>query len=169
MMELGALCCLPREPLCAECPVARSCRARAEGATDSIPVRALRPAKRRNTWLCGAVERRGRLLLVCRPAGTLLAGTWVLPLLRNACGRGGSRAARRALAGLGLRVEGSPTPVGAVRHIFTHRDATAVGVAPAPAASQPPRRARWVRDEELAFLPLSTFGRKMTSPAPRVN
>jgi A/G-specific adenine glycosylase len=168
MMELGALCCLPREPLCAECPVARSCRARAEGATDSIPVRALRPAKRRIHLACVAVERRGRLLLVCRPAGTLLAGTWVLPLLEMRAGEAAARAARRALAGLGLRVEGSPTPVGAVRHIFTHRDATASVFRAGARGRVNHPDARWVRDEELAFLPLSTFGRKMIACS-RVN
>jgi len=80
MMELGALCCLPRNPRCPQCPVARFCRARAARATSSIPARTKRPAKRHIHLAGVAVERQGRLLLVRRPAGTLLAGTWVLPL-----------------------------------------------------------------------------------------
>ncbi len=168
MMELGALCCLPRQPRCPQCPVARFCRARAQGATGSIPLRAKRPARRRIHLACVAVRRRGRLLLVRRPAKTLLAGTWVLPLQELRAGEAATRAARRALAGLGLRVEGSLRPVGNLRHVFTHRDARAsVFSAHARGRIEIPD-ARWVRADELASLPLSTFGRKMIAIAQRV-
>jgi A/G-specific adenine glycosylase len=165
MMELGALCCLPREPHCSECPMARFCRARAEGATSSIPVRAKRPAKRRIHLACVALERRGRLLLVRRPARTLLAGTWVLPLQERRAGEATTRAARRALAGLGLRAQGSLSPVGDLRHVFTHRDATASVFRTRARGRVDAPDARWVRAGELASLPLSTFGRKMIAIA----
>ena len=193
MMELGALCCLPRQPRCPQCPVARFCRARAQGATGSIPLRAKRPARRRIHLACVAVRRRGRLLLVRRPAKTLLAGTWVLPLQELRGGEAATRAAlaraelppaeaenlavlaqdgevdqHHALAGLGLRVEGSLRPVGNLRHVFTHRDARAsVFSAHARGRIEIPD-ARWVRADELASLPLSTFGRKMIAIAQRV-
>ncbi len=161
MMELGALCCLPREPRCAQCPVARFCRARAERATDRIPARTKRPAKRRIHLACVAVERQGRLLLVRRPAGTLLAGTWVLPLQEMREGEAATRAARRALVDLGLRVEGTPELVGELRHVFTHRDATASVFRARAQGRVAVTNARWVRGDELASIPLSTFGRKM--------
>ena len=164
MMELGALCCLPREPRCRQCPAARFCRARAEGATGSIPLRAKRPAKRHIHLACVAVERRGRLLLVRRPAGTLLAGTWVLPLQEMRAGEAAWQAARRALARLGLRAEGSPRPVGNLRHVFTHRDAMASVFRVRARGRVDKCDARWVRADELA-LPLSTFGRKMIAIA----
>jgi len=165
LMELGALCCLPRNPRCPECPVARLCRARVAGATGRIPLRTKRPARRHIQLACVAVERRGRLLLVRRPAGSLLAGTWVLPLQETRVGEAATRAAQRALARLGLRVRGSPFPVGDLRHIFTHRDAT-VSVFRARARGQVDAAdARWVRPDELASLPLSTFCRKMIAIA----
>jgi A/G-specific adenine glycosylase len=165
MMELGALRCLPRQPRCPQCPVARFCRARAEGATGSIPLRTERPAKRRIHLACVAVERRGRLLLVRQPVGTLLAGTWVLPLQEMRAGEAPSQAARRVLARLGLRAEGSPRPVGNLRHVFTHRDAM-VSVFRVHARGRVDKSdARWVRVDELASLPLSTFGRKMIALA----
>ena len=37
VMELGAMICLPRSPLCTVCPVVRFCRAAAEGLTEQIP------------------------------------------------------------------------------------------------------------------------------------
>jgi A/G-specific adenine glycosylase len=161
MMELGALCCLPRDPRCPQCPVARFCRARAERATGSIPARAKRPAKRRIHLACVAVERPRRLLLVRRPAGTLLAGTWVLPLQEMRAGETATRAARRALAGLGLRVEGTLKLVGELRHVFTHRDATASVFRARAQGRVAVPDARWVHSDELASMPLSSFGRKM--------
>jgi A/G-specific adenine glycosylase len=161
MMELGALCCLPRNPRCPQCPVARFCRARAARATGSIPARTKRPAKRRIHLACVAVEHQGRLLLVCRPAGTLLAGTWVLPLREMRAGETATRAARRALAGLGLRVEGTLKLVGELRHVFTHRDATASVFRARARGRVAMPDARWVHSDELASMPLSSFGRKM--------
>ena len=161
MMELGALCCLPRDPHCPQCPVARFCCARAERATGSIPARTKRPARRRIQLACVAVERQGRLLLVCRPAGTLLAGTWVLPLQEMRKGESATRAARRALAGLGLRVQGSLKLVGDLRHVFTHRDATASVFRARARGRVAMPDARWVHSDELASMPLSSFGRKM--------
>ena len=165
MMELGARCCLPHEPRCPECPVAGFCRARSEGATATIPVRAKRPAKRRIHLACVAVERQGRLLLVRRPAGTLLAGTWLLPLQELRAGEAATRAARLALAGLGLLLEGSLRPIGDLRHVFTHRDATASVFGAHARGRVDTPDARWVRADELASLPLSTFGRKMIAIA----
>jgi adenine-specific DNA glycosylase len=110
---------------------------------------------------CVAVERQGRLLLVRRPAGTLLAGTWVLPLQEMPEGEAGTRAVRRALADLGLRVEGTPKLVGELRHVFTHREATASVFRARAQGRVAVADARWVRGDELASIPLSTFGRKM--------
>ncbi len=39
MMELGATVCLPRAPLCAVCPVAKFCAARAAGTERELPVK----------------------------------------------------------------------------------------------------------------------------------
>jgi A/G-specific adenine glycosylase len=161
LMELGALCCVPREPRCLQCPVSRFCRAHAEQATDAIPVRTKRQAKRRIRLACVAVERRGRLLLVRRPAGSLLAGTWLLPLQEMRPGEVAARAAQRALLDLGLRMQGSPVRVGDLRHIFTHRDATASLFRARAQGQVDGPDARWVCAKDRASLPLSTFGRKM--------
>jgi len=40
LMDLGALVCRPKAPLCERCPLARDCRARAAGAPDAYPRRA---------------------------------------------------------------------------------------------------------------------------------
>jgi len=162
MMELGALCCLPRNPRCPQCPVARFCRAlatRAAGRHSGAHQAAGKAPH--STGLRRGRNAKGRLILVRRPTGTLLAGTWVLPLQKMRAGETATRAARRALVDLGLRVEGNAKLVGELRHVFTHRDATASVFRARVRGRVAVADARWVRGDELASLPLSTFARKM--------
>jgi A/G-specific adenine glycosylase len=164
MMELGALCCTPRAPSCTLCPVNRSCQARTQAATETIPVRAKKPAKRRMPLVAVAVKRGGRLLVQRRPASGLLARTWALPL-QDLAGATPAQSARSLLGGLGLRLQGEPRSLGEIRHIFTHRDAT-VQVLSARASGQVARAdVRWIRQQDLDALPLSSFGRKMIERA----
>src|SRR5262249_15128337 len=43
LMELGALVCIPRDPLCLVCPVAGACGARARGLENQVPVQTPKP------------------------------------------------------------------------------------------------------------------------------
>ncbi len=68
MMELGAMICTPRSPQCLLCPVAKFCRARQLGLTESLPEkRKLRT--RMEITLAAAVllDTRGRTLLLPPP------------------------------------------------------------------------------------------------------
>ncbi len=85
MMELGATVCAPRSPLCAECPVARFCTARAAGTERELPVK-LKKAIARDVPLDLALLTRrlgvrSEVFLLQRAAGERrLAGFWELPL-----------------------------------------------------------------------------------------
>ena len=159
VMELGALVCTPAAPACDHCPVSRSCQARAQGRVEAIPARTPRAAKRKVAIACVAVERRGRVLLVKRPAGGLLAGTWALPSAEAVRGESDDQACGRVLAALGLDAAGAAEPAGEVRHLFTHRDVTA-RVLRARAAGKARGPVRWVSASELGALPLSSFARR---------
>jgi A/G-specific adenine glycosylase len=63
LMELGEVICTPQSPRCAECPVARHCRAYAEGLTKKIP------APRRK---CAAVHMEIAAAILCDPRGRTL-------------------------------------------------------------------------------------------------
>lgn len=79
MMELGATICLPRNPLCLQCPVQAVCLTRGEHPT--VKRRALQP---RDAFYA-LVERGQEILLVQRPAdASLMAGMWQLPELQAA-------------------------------------------------------------------------------------
>ena len=74
MMELGATVCLPRNPVCTSCPVARWCRTRGE-----VRVARIKPRKAAtlNYWLS---RRTNKVALVQRPKDAgLMASMWELP------------------------------------------------------------------------------------------
>jgi len=80
MMELGAIVCLPRGPLCGECPVYELCRTRGEHAT---AVR-MKPQRREVAYLLAWRIRgkRAEVLLVQRASNEMkMAGMWELPML----------------------------------------------------------------------------------------
>ncbi len=159
VMELGARVCVAGAPRCGDCPVATWCAARAAGATAKIPVRSPRRAKRAVHLVCVAVVRAGRVLLVRRRPGELLAGTWALPSVEPTPGEG--VATDRALAPLGLAATGRGHERGAIRHVFTHRDVTAdvvrVGAVGRLVAGVDQR---WIDVAKLDSIALSSFARR---------
>ena len=117
MMELGATVCTPRSPGCAECPVARWCRARMAGTVGERPGRGRRRGVRREEYAVAVlVDEAGRTLLVRRPPQGLLAGMWEFPAVRVG-GEGAGAGAALPLAASDLRPAES-LPV--VHHAFTH-------------------------------------------------
>jgi A/G-specific adenine glycosylase len=81
MMELGATVCLPRSPLCLQCPVQPQCVTRGEHATGERPKMKSRQAA--YAFLRRISSRRvPEVLLVQRPKdAALMPGMWELPAL----------------------------------------------------------------------------------------
>src|SRR5580658_8849691 len=83
LMELGEVICTPQSPRCGECPVARHCRAYAQGLTDEIPA----PRRKRaavHMKIAAAILRdpRGRTLLIQDPGAhdtVLFSRMWQFP------------------------------------------------------------------------------------------
>ncbi|MBA1149170.1 A/G-specific adenine glycosylase [Ectothiorhodospiraceae bacterium WFHF3C12] len=79
MMDLGAMICLRRRPLCQACPVAGGCVAHGEHAEEAYPTP--RPKKtlptRRTRML--VLEHDGAVLLQRRPPAGVWGGLWSLP------------------------------------------------------------------------------------------
>jgi len=182
MMELGATVCLPRGPLCLQCPVVELCATRGEHFVGAR--KKMRSQKAAYAFLLritepNAVKPRGRsskngcaprrpelaVLLEQRPAGaSLMAGMWELPEIDGA----NADAARRLLD---------------VRHSITVTNyyVTVYGYH-ADAESNLPRSKRtrrWVEARELAEIPLTGLARKVlkrlkalpgyTGPGPAVS
>jgi A/G-specific adenine glycosylase len=137
MMELGAMVCLPREPLCPVCPVRSFCRTRG----------ALAPAEKnlrqKKCTIHYALDCRKESVFLVRRSQTasLMAGMWELPELveTNGC----------AVQFL-------------VRHSITITDYTVrVTGGPAPKETE----GTWVPKSKVGTLPLTGLARKILRAA----
>jgi A/G-specific adenine glycosylase len=141
MMELGATVCLPRNPQCLVCPVAKGCKTRGEHKT-----RPRAPMTSREV-AHALVERRGAVLVERRAATeTVMPGMWQLPVLREAL-----------VPEDELRLE--------VRHAIMQVNyrvkVRAVAEADVDQMTVEGGERRWVRKKELGTLPLTGLARKV--------
>ncbi len=110
MMELGATVCLPNgAPLCERCPARDFCRARLEGKTDKLPVKAPKKPRKVEERRVFLLFHGDKVALRRRAEKGLLAGLWEFP---NVLGTD-------LPPEWGLR-PGQLEPCAAGRHIFTH-------------------------------------------------
>ncbi len=121
MMELGAVICIPSKPRCTWCPVAAYCRARSDGKTESIPVKAVKRAiPHRHVGAGIIVDRRGRILIARRKETSMLGGLWEFPGGGVEAGESVEDCIRRELQEeLGLDVRVGPRLI-TVPHAFSH-------------------------------------------------
>ncbi len=80
MMELGATICLPREPKCGECPVAKFCQGRQAGKEKELPVKLRKMKMQQIDRQVLIIECDGKVLMWKRTdAAEKLVGFWELP------------------------------------------------------------------------------------------
>ncbi|MEO1249397.1 MAG: A/G-specific adenine glycosylase [Pseudomonadota bacterium] len=160
LMDLGAMVCTPRKPVCALCPVSTGCRARAAGIAETLPRKA--PKKQKPTrrglafWL---EDGRGQVLLRRRPDKGLLGGMMEFP---------STPWTEEASPDLAMAEQHAPSRVdwtvvnGVVRHTFTHFHlelAIAKGSESQPTARDDPYR--WASVDALENEALPTVMRKV--------
>jgi A/G-specific adenine glycosylase len=115
MMDLGAMICRPRAPLCKACPIAEACEARALGDPASFPRRSPKKARPHRHGVAWRLTFGDQIGLVRRPPRGLLGGMLALPTTpwRTAPWTAEEAAAHAPAAGPWVRA-------GAVEHVFTH-------------------------------------------------
>ena len=91
LMEIGALICIPRQPLCGVCPLRPHCFAFGNGLTSELPRVSTRHKARQRLFLAFILEHRGKVLVRQRPAGQVNAGLWEFPNFEPKRKRGDSR------------------------------------------------------------------------------
>jgi A/G-specific adenine glycosylase len=141
IMELGATVCLPRNPLCLDCPLASRCKGLQEGTVAQLPVK-LRRVQPVNIEGALLIVRKGaRVLLRQREADLRrMAGFWDLPEPADLPG------ARQGKC------------FGEIRHTITHhRYRLKVAAATARIPHGP---FEWFDAEKLVGIPISTTARK---------
>jgi A/G-specific adenine glycosylase len=87
LMELGALVCVPRSPVCGECPMEKFCVARKLGLQEELPNLGKRERATARRFAAVIVERRGRYLVRQRPAGVVNALMWEFPNMEVPIGK----------------------------------------------------------------------------------
>jgi A/G-specific adenine glycosylase len=141
LMELGATVCLPANPLCRDCPIARSCRALQAGTAAQLPVKLRRTEPVAIAAALLLVRRGGRVLLRQKEAGARrMAGFWELPAPEDLPG---SRAGKSW---------------GEFRHTITHHHYTFTVRSASVRAPGPDFQ--WFSADRLSAIPLSTTARK---------
>ncbi|MEP7363252.1 MAG: A/G-specific adenine glycosylase [Acidobacteriota bacterium] len=141
IMELGALICLPREPLCLLCPLNTHCRAHALGRAREFPVKLRQQNKKEIALTLLVIERQGSVLFWQRTdAEERMAGFWELPSTEQ------------------LPQARLQTEFGSFRHTITHH-LHLVQVFRA-SIRKAPSQYEWKPQDELSKLPLSTIARK---------
>jgi len=88
LMELGALICRSREPVCGICPVKEYCQAYKKGRQEIIPLPKKTTLKKINVAI-GLLEKNRKFFIQKRPAKGLLADLWEFP--------GGKRKGRESI------------------------------------------------------------------------
>jgi A/G-specific adenine glycosylase len=167
LMEIGATLCRPRNPLCAQCPLAAHCEARCEGLPESFARRRSGTRQRRVERLVVVVRDGEKVLLFRRPeASAQLAGMWELPWLDA----DGERSAEPDLADryggrwrLGRQLD-------VVRHAITNRSFAIEifsGELESTGELAEAVEAGWFDRDEIETLPASSLVRKVLEKAER--
>ncbi len=135
LMELGALVCLPRDPLCGACPIARQCGAQRHGTQAELPLKRPRGKVQRIRVVLLAVRKRGKILFT---PSARVRGFWDLPeLFPEALASAACGSFRHSIMN--------------TQYVFEVREAT---------TKRAPKGARWWDESRLREIPLSTTAKK---------
>jgi A/G-specific adenine glycosylase len=141
LMELGATVCLPKQPQCPLCPLARQCVARQLELQNELPVKIGRPSAGHIGKTLLVIEKGEKILLWQRSRDVpRLAGFWELP-----------EPIQLPAARVGASLcEFRHTIVNTLFKCQVHQASLAIV----------PKGFRWVAKKSLQALPLSTTARK---------
>ncbi len=165
LMELGALVCLPGNPLCPKCPLKGSCRAFQRGRQHLLPLKACRKTIPHYQVTAAVIRERGRVLISQRPPHGLLSGLWEFPGGKREKGESLEQCLKREIQEeLGIEIQVREEFL-TVSQAFTHFRITLHcffckrirgRVKPLGVAA-----ARWIRLEEVDGYPFSRADRKV--------
>lgn len=162
LMELGALVCRSKNPVCLRCPIETKCAAFAAGEQEIIPSPRER-LTRRITAVVGVIMKNGRVLIQRRPETGLLGGLWEFPGGKVKRGETLRAALVRELGEELGAVPTSSLPLMTVNHSYTQFRVTlhAYRCTLAADPKRDPENRRWVRLSALRAYPFPSGSAKI--------
>ena len=120
LMELGAVVCKSRRPLCTACPFESFCEANKLGVQEALPVRSPKKPIPHHDVTAGVIWKDGKFLITLRPPRGLLGGLWEFPGGKQEDGEGLKDCLRREIREeLEVDIEVGDHLV-SVKHAYTH-------------------------------------------------
>ena len=154
LMDLGAMICTPRNPVCTQCPMESCCVAHALHCETAYPVRSRRLRRTAETWWLLVAESAAGIWLEKRPSTGIWAGLYCVPVFAAE-----QDAREYAKAQWGVTVEGALEAFPSFRHVLTHKDlylqplCLQVDASAASGTSDAERQAGWRSDWQSLGLP----------------
>ncbi|GAB4074408.1 A/G-specific adenine glycosylase [Barrientosiimonas marina] len=161
IMELGALICTPKEPMCLFCPVQAYCRGFQAGNEQQLPVKSKAKKQKEVHYTVLLIRNAdGKYLIEKRPDNGLLANMWQFPMVPV------DEIGKDHMAAWFELEYGVPVTLGAVqgqlKHVFSHIIWQLAIIAAETTASQSADgRQRFVSLEELDDYPFPVSHQKM--------
>lgn len=158
LMELGATICLPKGPLCRQCPLRADCRAHREMKEEAYPIRPKKKKPRLCKLLCLVIQRENRILLVKDSREKWYRDMWRLPFVEvDGFSKADSHARREIEHQFELQVTSS-CKMGKNRFVITmHRieqQAVFCEIGRGRVRGKPGRQTRWISRKSLRNFPL---------------
>jgi len=155
LMELGAVVCRPRNPLCAQCPIADACISRAAGTVLEYPAKATPAPMKSHAFAVEVPYKANSFGFVQLPHSGWWSGLWAFPSTRTR----GNRVPRAVDASHSLPM---------VRHQVTRNCICFYPRIVKEIASE--QELRWVQQSDLAELPIpSPYRRILVSAIERLD
>ncbi len=154
LMELGALVCRHKNPLCLQCPVRTFCESHAHGCQELIPVSPKRRIKNISA-VVAVIGHRGRFLIQQRRNTKLLEGLWEFPGGKIETGETPLTALKREIVEeLGVELR-SARKLMTVDHFYTEFHVTlSVWWCTLKEIPEKGTGRKWVRKRELVKYPM---------------
>lgn len=114
MMELGALICTPKSPLCLFCPVQSHCEAFQQGTVEELPIKTKKVKKKTIQQDCFIIRNSKGEYLIEQRQEKLLNGMWEFPMYEH------KESQQKVNKLLDDNVEIPDKPIYQLKHQFTH-------------------------------------------------
>ncbi|MCK5914202.1 MAG: A/G-specific adenine glycosylase [Desulfuromusa sp.] len=118
IMDLGAMVCVPRKPLCDKCPLNDLCQAYKLGLEQQLPLRQVAKPIPTRYEVVLLIDHRDSYLVRRRMTEGFLGGMWEFPMVSMLEGEDPEQKLRLLFSDFGLN--GIAEPIGSSQHVYSH-------------------------------------------------